>query len=94
MVYRKGERTNGHREQAFKFAVDVPIPREGLGDAGLSAIAGAMGRCQKHSESWAHSEFRAFGERKSFFVRIGTETEIDADSLVLALSDFAAQRAR
>jgi hypothetical protein len=30
MFYRKGERTDTHREAEFPFAVDIPIPRDGL----------------------------------------------------------------
>jgi hypothetical protein len=94
MIYQVGERTNRLRDAEFPYAVDVPVPPDGLGGAGLRAIMGAMTRCQGRTERWSHSELRAFGIRKAFLVRVGTATEADAEKVTLTLSDLGAHRAR
>jgi len=94
MVYRKGERTNRHREADYPFAIDVPVPADGLGSRGLNAIARAMAACTHPTEHWSHSEFRAFGERMSHAVRIGAKSSDDAERILSALADWGAQRAR
>ena len=94
MVYRKGERTNRQREQDFSYAVDIPVPPDGLGGPGLRAIMHAMRRCQGWTEQWSHSEFRAFGTRKAFYVRLGATNEADANILAEALAELGAERAR
>ena len=94
MLYSRGERTNRNREADYQFAVDVPIPPDGLGGRGVRAIMGAMTRCQGRTERWPHSEFRAFGTRKRFFVRVGTVTEADAVVIADTLADLGAQRVR
>ena len=94
MVYRKGERANRHREADYRYAVDIPVPPDGLGGAGVRAIMGAMTRCQGRTERWSYSEFRAFGTRKAFFVRVGTVAECDAAMIADTLAELGAQRAR
>ena len=92
MIYRSGELTD--LDQHYRFAVDVPVPPDGLSGAGVRAIMGAMTRCQGRAEQWPHSEFRAFGTRKRFFVRVGTATECDAAMIADTLAELGAQRAR
>ncbi len=93
MVYRKGERTNQQREREFPFSVDIPIPRDGLGDARLGMIWEASKACRHGAEVWSHST-HIKGELRQWWSRIGTKTDDDAELVRVALAGIGATRTR
>ena len=90
MVYRKGERTNQHREVVYPFAVDIPIPRTGLGHH-LNKIAEAVHLMD--GEQWSYSSRDERGNPQ-YWCRVGARTERDADLLVRMFVGIQAKRAR
>lgn len=94
MTCRKGEWTARRNEREFRFAVDVPIVGDGLGNAGIDAIAEALACCVGRTNQWAHSEFPRGRGTKEFFARLGMEFETDADNVLSVLASLGARRAR
>jgi hypothetical protein len=93
MVYRKGERTNKHREREYPFAVDIPIPpATGLGD-NLTAILAAEQDCPGEVESWSYSTQVGL-ELRRWWHRIGTRSPTDADRLASLFASLGARRVR
>jgi len=78
MVYRKGERTNKQREAEYSFAVDIPIPRTGLGQH-LNRIAEAASLVG--GEQWSYSTRDERGN-PLYWCRVGVKDELDAERLV------------
>jgi hypothetical protein len=93
MTYRKGERTNRRREWDYPHSVDIPVPRDGLGDAKLERILTAAQACRYGAECWSHST-QANGEIRRWWSRVGTKTGCDADRVQTALADLGAIRRR
>jgi hypothetical protein len=92
MVYRKGERSNRHREAEFPFAVDIPVPRTGLGE-NLTAVLSAVQACPVRAESWSHST-QVKGEIRQWWLRIGTSTASEADRFAALFGSLDARRTR
>jgi hypothetical protein len=88
----KGQRTTKHREKQYPHAVDIPIPRDGLGQK-LNDIHDAAKACPGGAEAWG------FGTRLEDgtplrWMRVGTMTPDDADAIAERLTGIGARRVR
>jgi hypothetical protein len=92
MVRHKGQRTDKQRDATYPHAVDIPIPRDGLGQ-NLNRIHAAAADCQGGAEAWGHST-RLAGAAPQYWCRVGTMVEADADRIATLFISLGAVRVR
>jgi hypothetical protein len=93
MTYRKGERTDRRREAEFPFAVDIPIPRDGLGQ-NLNRILAAAQAYPGGAECWSHSTKAGAMEIRQWWSRTGFKKPAEADRFAAMFAELGARRAR
>ena len=81
MVYRKGERTNRHCEEAHAFGVDIPVPPSGLG-SGLDRIHKDV--AARSGEVWSWWGKLNGRDIPTDWVRCGFHKAEDADAFATA----------
>lgn len=86
----KGQRTNKHRDADHAYAVDIPIPGNGLGQNlnRIIAEADALG-----GEQWGHMTRGPKGDPQRW-CRVGLKRPEDADLLARKFEALGARRAR
>jgi hypothetical protein len=92
MEYWNGNLAVKTWEAEYPFAVDVPVPPEGLGTI-LPIILDAARACPNGAQVWSHGEARD-GERIRFWSRIGTTTPTEARRMARMFSSIGARRVR
>jgi hypothetical protein len=92
MVYRKGERTDKHREAAYPHAVDIPIVGNGLGQ-NLNRILTETLSCAGGAEQWSHRTRKPNGD-PLYWCRVGTKLPEDADRFAEMFGRLGAVRVR
>lgn len=91
MVYRKGERTNRHREAAHAFAVDIQVVPPGLG-ANLNRIHQHVR--EYGGEVWGWRDKPNGRDIPKDWVRCGFHKAEDADAFAAAWTALNAKRVR
>jgi hypothetical protein len=75
----KGQRTNKQREKQYPHAVDIPIPRDGLGQKIHTIHAAAMA-CHRGAEAWGYDTRLEDGTPQRW-LRVGAMTPDDAEAI-------------